>query len=218
MPPKPKFTREEIVDTAFALVCENGMEALSARELGARLGSSARPIFTLFADMNDLKQAVTAKAQERFDAYMKAAEDFTPAYKKRGMQWVKFASENPKLFRLLFMNREQKAESFDEAVRQMPFGMENDIRIIMRDYHASRQQAEHLFRQMWTYTYGLCVLCAAKVCAFSDEEIARRLGEIFRGMVYVITTERELFAELTPAETGTSESREIEKLHPDFQK
>lgn len=216
MPPKPKFTKEEILDTAFRIVCENGMEALTARELGARLGSSARPIFTVFADMDDLKQAVRVKAKERFDAYMKIAEAYTPAYKKRGMQWVKFASENPKLFRLLFMNSAQKAESFEEAVQIMPFGMEDDIRIIMRDYHASREQAGHLFQQMWTYTYGLCVLCAARVCTFSDEEIALRLGEIFRGMVYIITSAEKPFTGLTPTENGTEESREIEKLHPDF--
>jgi len=47
MPPKPKFTREEVVDTAIELIKDKGIEALTARELGAKLGSSARPIFTV---------------------------------------------------------------------------------------------------------------------------------------------------------------------------
>ena len=51
MPPKPKFTKEEIVAAALTLVSEKGMEALTARELGLRLGSSARPIFTVFQSM-----------------------------------------------------------------------------------------------------------------------------------------------------------------------
>ena len=53
MPPKPKFTREEIIETALQLVSERGMSALTARDLGERLGSSARPIFTLFKNMED---------------------------------------------------------------------------------------------------------------------------------------------------------------------
>ena len=48
MPPKPKFTREEVVDKAIELIKDKGIEALTARELGAKLGSSARPIFTVF--------------------------------------------------------------------------------------------------------------------------------------------------------------------------
>ena len=48
MPPKAKFTREEIVEAAFSIVKADGFEALTSRALGTRLGSSARPIFTVF--------------------------------------------------------------------------------------------------------------------------------------------------------------------------
>ena len=34
MPPKPKFTREEIVAAALELVSEKGMSALTSRDLG----------------------------------------------------------------------------------------------------------------------------------------------------------------------------------------
>ena len=54
MPPKPKFTKEEIVAAALELVSEKGIEALTARELGVRLGSSARPIFTAFNSMEEV--------------------------------------------------------------------------------------------------------------------------------------------------------------------
>ena len=56
MPPKPKFTREEIIETALQLVSERGMSALTARDLGERLGSSARPIFTLFKNMEEVQK------------------------------------------------------------------------------------------------------------------------------------------------------------------
>lgn len=43
MPPKPKFTREELVLASLAIVGEQGVEALTARELAKRLGCSTRP-------------------------------------------------------------------------------------------------------------------------------------------------------------------------------
>lgn len=43
MPPKAKFTREEIIQAAIQIVREKGPEAVTSRELAKRLGSSACP-------------------------------------------------------------------------------------------------------------------------------------------------------------------------------
>ena len=40
MPPKPKYTKEEIIAAAFELVREAGSDALTAREVGKRLSTS----------------------------------------------------------------------------------------------------------------------------------------------------------------------------------
>ena len=38
MPPKAKYTREEIIEIAFQMARENGIESVVARELGKRWG------------------------------------------------------------------------------------------------------------------------------------------------------------------------------------
>ena len=58
MPPKAKFSRDEIVETALAIVREDGIQALTARALGDKLGSSARPVFTVFQNMEEVQDAV----------------------------------------------------------------------------------------------------------------------------------------------------------------
>lgn len=54
MPPKPKCTKEQIVKAALKLVSERGEKALTARELGKKLGSSSCPIFTALGSMDEL--------------------------------------------------------------------------------------------------------------------------------------------------------------------
>lgn len=218
MPPKPKFTKEEITDCAFELVRSDGPDALTAREVGKRLGVSSSPIFTFFKDMDELKQSVAFRAKSRFDDYMKNAEEFYPAYKKRGLQFVKFATEEPKLFELLFMQNTGGDLNFKNAMSIIPFGRENDISIIKRDYKATDEQAERLFEQMWIYSYGLCVLSAQGVCKFSEEEAAKRLGEMFRGMIFVISTDagRVMNTAVIPKPTKDSVSIEMKKLGPDL--
>ena len=62
MPPRPKFSREEIVEAALRVVSEKGVEALTAKALGDALGSSARPIFTVFRSMKEVQDEVRAAA------------------------------------------------------------------------------------------------------------------------------------------------------------
>lgn len=93
MPPKPKFTREKVVEVALTLVGERGMAALTARELGERLGSSARPIFTVFRNMEELTEAVREAAMRKYDAYVGVAEHYKPIFKAFGVRMVLFATE-----------------------------------------------------------------------------------------------------------------------------
>lgn len=214
MPPKPKFSKQAIVETAFELVRSRGTDALTARELGKCLGTSSSPIFTVFNDMEELRCAVMERAWELFNEYMTVAEGYDPAYKMRGIQWISFARREPRLFETMFMQRSKSEEDFDRTMQVMPFGKENDIAIIMRDYHATKEQAEHLFRQMWIYTYGLCALCATGVCTFTDDEISAQLSEIFGGMIYVIKSQAATIP--MPAKHESVEGAENRAQFPDL--
>ena len=218
MPPKPKFTKEEVVKAALKLISESGIDALTSRGLGKYLGCSACPIFTMFKDMDELKNEVYKAAKALFDSYMSVSENYNPAYKKRGMQWIKFAQENPRLFQMLFMSETGSGMDFEHAIQAVPFSKDADLAIIMRDYHATKQQAEHLFGQMWIYTYGLCTLCATGVCSFTEEEITIRLGEIFQGMIFVIRSKSEGVTGIKPVESNSFSSENISKHHPALSK
>ena len=63
MPPNPKFTKTEIIDKAFQIARRQGIDKITARELGNQLGSSARPVFTVFKSMDELKEEVVTAAK-----------------------------------------------------------------------------------------------------------------------------------------------------------
>ena len=108
------FQKEEVIAAALELVSEKGMSALTSRDLAARLGSSARPIFTVFKNMEEVQQAVQTAAMERFNQYAKKAMQYTPTFKQFGMQMILFAMQEPKLYQLLFMAGDGTVQNFDE--------------------------------------------------------------------------------------------------------
>lgn len=183
MPPKPKFTKEEIVAAALDLVSEKGTEALTARNLGDRLGSSARLVFTVFRSMEEVRRELKQAAMERFSAFAEKAARYTPAFKQFGMQMILFAMEEPKLYQLLFMTENAHAESFDDLFTELGETAQVCIGVIQADYGLTQQDAKALFQYVWIYTFGIGALCATGVCRFSGEELNELLGQDFIAML-----------------------------------
>ena len=184
MPPKPKFTKEEIVAAALELVSEKGIEALTARELGARLGSSARPIFTVFNSMEEVQVEVRAAALKRFESYAEKAMHYTPVFKQVGMQMILFAMEEPKLYQLVYMSENAGATDFEGTVDRLGDVAQLCVDVIQRDYSLSEKDAKALFEHVWIYTFGIGALCATGMCRFSQEEIIQMLGQDFMAMLF----------------------------------
>ena len=70
MPPKAKFTKAEIIEAALNIVRADGYEALTSRALGTYLGSSARPIFTVFKNMEEVQQDMIKSAKALYKEYV----------------------------------------------------------------------------------------------------------------------------------------------------
>ena len=69
MPPRVKFSREEIIAAALDIVRRGGMAALTARSLAAELGSSAKPVFGLFENMQEVQDAVVRAANAEYQSF-----------------------------------------------------------------------------------------------------------------------------------------------------
>ena len=186
MPPKPKFTREEVITAALELVSEKGMEALTSRDLGVRLGSSARPIFTVFSSMEEVQEEVKKAAIKKFESYAERAMHYTPVFKQVGIQMILFAKEEPKLYQLGFMSDNHNVESFDDIFDRLGDVAYQCVDVIQRDYGLSESDARKLFEHVWIHTFGIGALCAVGMCNFSEEEVVEMLGHDFMAMMMLI--------------------------------
>ena len=186
MPPKPKFTREEMVETALELVARRGPDALTARELGAALGSSARLIFTVFRGMEELQAEVRAAAMRRFEHFAARPIPDMPLFKRVGMQMVRFAVQEPKLYQLLFMQENADAAGFDGVFGVLGGTADACIAALCSDYGLTPEDARRLFETVWIYTFGVGALCATQACRFSEEQLSRMLTTEFQAMLHLV--------------------------------
>ena len=206
MPPKPKFTRQEVAAVAFAMIKEGGVAALTARDLGTRMGTSARPIFTLFKNMEDVKQAARELAVKEFMEYISDYREYTPAFKRIGMMIVSYGIHEPELFKLLFLQEHPHGVSFTESLKDLDGMDDTCVQLVMEDYGLTEQEAMELFRHVWIHTYGIGALCATGMCSFSEEEINGMLGHAFLAMMLLIKSGKLQEKTVTPVERGQTEN------------
>lgn len=179
MPPKPRYTKDEIAAVALDIVKEQGISALTAREVAKRLGTTVSPIFTTFKNMDEVKWAARELAMKEYEEYIGDYRSYTPAFKRIGMMMVSYAIHQPEIFKLLFMQENKKGLSFEDAMNINGHLGKMCMDIVQEENDVSKEDAKLLFEQMWIYTFGIASLCAMKVCDFTEEEIANRLGIVF---------------------------------------
>lgn len=190
MPPKTKFTKEQITKAALELVREHGADALTARALGKAVGSSSCPIFTVFENMDEVRKSVRQAAKAVYKEYVNKGLRDTPAFKGVGTQYILFAANDPNLFRLLFMSEQETVPNFDGILPMIDESYEQILASIVTEYGIERGSANRLYRHLWIYTHGIASMCVSKICSFTPEEISGMMTDVFKSLLKTIKEEQ----------------------------
>jgi AcrR family transcriptional regulator len=98
--------RRALIDEALATIQAEGVEALTLRSIGARIGVSRSALYRHFADKRALLTAVategfTALREMLVSAWEEGGRSDT-AFRAMGAAYVRFAIENPSYYRVMF--------------------------------------------------------------------------------------------------------------------
>ncbi len=98
MAPKPKFTKEQIIDAAFHIARMEGIDQITIRKVADQLGCSIAPIYVNFNDANELVEAVVQKAYAISRQLFLDNQTGDP-FHDIGVASLRFAKEYSMLFR-----------------------------------------------------------------------------------------------------------------------
>lgn len=178
MPRKFMFTREEIISAAIELTRKGGMSALTARALGAELGSSSRPIFGLFKNMEEVQNEVLKAADKLYHNYLKEgmSSGKYPPYKASGIAYIRFAQTEKELFKLLFM-RDRTNENIVENKEEIrPL-----LDLIQHNLGITEEEAYLFHLEMWICVHGMATMIATSYLEWDEEFVSRVLTDAYEG-------------------------------------
>ena len=170
--PKPRITKEAVLDAALSLLREQGFEAVNARSVAERADCSVQPIYSCFSSMDALMEALYQSALDFLDRFVEARADRENYFESIGQCHIRLAREEPRVFRFLFLSPWLKARDFAQLYRQ--FGRVDVAETIQADTGLTAAEADELYLNMMLFTHGVASLLAMGGAAFPVDDVQRR--------------------------------------------
>lgn len=177
---KEQISKQMILDGAFELVREQGMEMLTARKLATHIGCSTQPIFRVYSNMDELAQEVFAKAKsfyEEFCINFTYENDFP--FVDLGLCYITFAKEELNLFKLLFLTPHDENNTMYDLINGAQNGFV--IKELRRIKNLDMNKAGDIFMKVFIFIHGMACMAICGELDLTKEEILPTLKETIEG-------------------------------------
>lgn len=199
MPPKPKITKDLILNAALDITRETGFETVNARSIAGKLQCSTRPIFTCYKNMDEMKTEFLDYAFEYYNRYVenyKKSEN-TKACLLFPLSYIKFAKEETNLFRLLFINdMDLDMTEANDFYREL--GNAEKAEAFSQMIGAEPEQGKEIFLDLFLYSHGIAVLTATGKLSFDSRNLEKMLQNFLSAYVNQKKERAEISHEIQP--------------------
>ncbi len=182
MPPKAKITKEMVVDAAFEIARETGAENINARTVAKKLKCSTQPIMYHFATIEELKKAAYAKADSYHSEYLMNIKDPQNGIMLGiGSNYIRFAMEEPHLFRFLFQSDFFNGITLLEMIDAEE--LSPVISAIQGAVGGNTEQVKEIFITIFLFAHGYASIIANNSLKYDEKLIISHLERAYKGAV-----------------------------------
>ena len=182
MPTKIRISKDMILDAAFEIVRKDGMEKLSNRELANKLSCSIRPIYYQFENVEEMQKELYLKIEQYFYKFiLENMVEGIPKYKQVGINYIKFAKKEKKLFQTLFMT--DVGLTPDAFVSKAGEDYKEIEKFIKISANIKEEDIKDFHTKMWIFCHGIATLVANDTIKLTDNQIQDLLSCEFQALM-----------------------------------
>ena len=174
MPPKIKYSKDEVTKAAIRIVEAEGLRALTARSVATQLGSSTAPVYNHFATMDELAFSVVKQTQKALLEY--TSRPYTDrVFLNMGTGVAMFACEHRQLYRALML----EGDNYRDVIHEFLDTLESEMTKDARFASLSKSERQPLLNKMWTFTHGLAsLICVGLIKDCNQDFIIKTLMDV----------------------------------------
>lgn len=179
--PKARITKEMVVDAAFDVTRAMGSENVNARTVSEKLSCSTQPVMYHFARIEELKRAVYEKADLFHTEYLMNIESDKGVMLSIGLNYIRFAINEPNLFRFLFQSGFAVEASLLEMINSEE--LEPVLAAMQNTMEMSEKQTKEVFTTIALFAHGYASIIANNSLEYDEKTVASDLTRAYRGAV-----------------------------------
>lgn len=180
VPPRAKITKEMVIDAAFEVARETGAENINARTVAKKLNCSTQPVMYHFATIEELKKAAYAKTDWYHTEYLMntGQGDIMLGI---GLNYIRFAIEEPHLFRFLF----QSGFAVENSLLEMIDSEElvPVLSVMQEAMNMSMKQTKEVFVTLALFVHGYASIIANNSLEYDEKLITTHLERVYTGAI-----------------------------------
>lgn len=182
MPTKIRISKDMILNAAFEIVRKEGMEKLSNRELANKLKCSIRPIYYQFQNVEEMQKELYLKIEQYFYRFLlDNTIEGIPQYKQVGINYIKFAQKEKKLFQILFMSNTELTP--DAFVAKVGDDYKEIEKLIKLSTNLKEEDIKDFHTKMWIFCHGIATLVANGTVKLTEGQIEELLSQEFQALM-----------------------------------
>lgn len=167
--PKQRITKETVVNAAFEIARNSGMEHVMVKNIAGKIGCSVQPIYSYCKNMDSLRQDVVEQTNRFIQEYVAAHIDKDDLFRSTGRLYIRLAQEEPHLFRIFILHQRKGISSLNDLYQSET--NPHVAEVIASDLHISVAQAKQLHLNMLIYTIGIGTIFSVTTPGISVDEI-----------------------------------------------
>ncbi len=182
MPPKPKVSRQMILEASLEIVREQGHEMLSARTIAEKLNCSTQPVMYNFKTIEEIREETYKLADEyhsRFIMPQDSKEGYDPLL-ELGLNYIRFAYKEKNLFRFLFQTN-SFAVSNATALMSDP-GLTEILGMVSSSAGCTEDEARDVFFSLFVSAHGIASLIANNSMEFEEDAFRKVLENTYTNL------------------------------------
>lgn len=170
-----------IIECALSITRKEGIEAINARRIGKELNCSLQPVYYYFGTMNTLRNEVIKAANDIYNKCLKnTLNEIGNHFKSVGINYVRFATQEKELFKLLFMRSANLQSDYKVEVDD---NTEEIVKEIIHEFQLSDSDARKLHFELWVATHGIASMIATEYMDFASDQISSMLDDYCVGII-----------------------------------
>ena len=181
MPPKTRVIEEKIISAAIEVVRNSGFENINARAVSAQLRCSTQPVMYHFSTIDNLKKAVYRQVDRLHTEYMMNIPPGQNPILGIGLNYIRFAVEEPQLFRFLFQSGFAEENSLMEMVDSEE--LVPVLSAMQKGAGLSMKKTKYVFITVAMFAHGYASIIANNHLEFDEKMIAEHLERTWNGAV-----------------------------------